>query len=175
MDVNAGLPATEIYSLSISPDFSHDRTAFASSFGGGVFRSTDAGDTWHETNAGLPGLAVISIVISPDFRNDSTVFLGQDDNGVFKSTDAGTSWTSSNGDLPYPYYNYVKLSPDFPTDDTLFTAYSDVYQSRDGGATWSVLGALSWPIGVASLDVSADGQYLFAATNGESIFCMKLK
>mgnify|MGYP001091550795 CR=1 FL=1 len=88
--------------------------------------------------------------------------------------DGGHSWTASNNGLPYPIYRYVAFSPDFPDDRTLFTAFSDVYRSRDGGATWSPLGTLIWGRYVTSLEISADGQFLYAATDGEGLFCMQL-
>jgi photosystem II stability/assembly factor-like uncharacterized protein len=164
-----------VMDLAFSPDYSHDQTIFAGNFAGGIFVSTDGGDTWQASNAGLPALTVMSIAISPDFRSDQTIFLGVDDNGVFVSSDGGNSWNSSNNGFPYSNYRFVKLSPSFPEDRTLYAAYSYVYQSNDGGATWSQLGTLIWNRYVTSLEVSSDNQILYATTDGEGIFCMKIR
>ena len=54
-------------------------------FGGGVFRSTDNGDTWNEKNNGLIATEVRAIAINAS----NTLFAGTYGIGMFRSTDGG--------------------------------------------------------------------------------------
>lgn len=60
--------------------------------GGGMFRSTDDGDTWTQQNAGFTALDVNSVVINPS----GNIFAG-----VFRSMNDGDQWSDvSSGLLP---------------------------------------------------------------------------
>lgn len=70
------------------------------SFGNGVYKSTDAGKTW--TNVGLEKTRHISdVIISPQDHN--TIFIGAQgavhgpskERGVYKSTDGGKTWNKT--------------------------------------------------------------------------------
>ena len=68
---------------------------FAGTSGGGVFRSTDNGDSWTEVNTGLTNHSIRSLAIN----SSGDIFAGTDDGGVFRSTDNGDSWTEINNGL----------------------------------------------------------------------------
>ena len=85
--VNNGLTDTYVLSLAVLPDSNGTGTArlFAGTYSGGVFSSTDYGDTWTPTglvDAFVPSLAVI----------DAKVFAGTDF-GVLISSDRGSTWS----------------------------------------------------------------------------------
>ena len=64
-------------------------TSFARTYlGGGVFRSTDDGNTWIERNNGLIATDVRAIAINPS--ND--IFAGTYGMGMFRSSDSGQNW-----------------------------------------------------------------------------------
>lgn len=70
----------------------------SSSWGGGVYRSTDAGETW--TYLGLHATRSIGrVVLDPADANVAFVaavgnlWAGNPERGVFKTTDAGRTWT----------------------------------------------------------------------------------
>jgi photosystem II stability/assembly factor-like uncharacterized protein len=65
--------------------------------GGGIFRSDDAGSSWHDVSAGLPDIALNAVEIDP--RNPDTVYVAADV-GIYRSTNAGTVWMSFNNKLP---------------------------------------------------------------------------
>lgn len=135
--------------------------------GNGVFKSTDAGETW--TNMGLHESAQIGkIVIDPDDENLVYVAaMGRKDaggqRGIYKTTDGGVSFERVlfKGER----VAFVDLVID-PTDSTrLFAAAWDrgrgsdggVFRSDDQGATWKKLagGLLEKQVDRVAIDVSA--------------------
>jgi len=70
---------------------------YAGTFGAGVFRSSDDGQTWEAINNGLTDLHILSLVGDPN--DDDTLYAGTLD-GVFRTRDGGASWESIGGGLP---------------------------------------------------------------------------
>ena len=71
-------------------------THFIMGKGGGMFRSTDKGDTWMEQNAGFTALDVNSVVINPLGHTFAGATVG-----VFRSTNDADQWSDvSSGLLP---------------------------------------------------------------------------
>jgi len=62
---------------------------YFSSWGGGVFVSTNAGATWSNPNVNLPRLYMYSIAVA----QNGNVLAGSDSGRVYLSTDNGTSWS----------------------------------------------------------------------------------
>jgi photosystem II stability/assembly factor-like uncharacterized protein len=127
-------------------------TVYAATASGGVFKSTDQGQSWHCVTDALGLSSVGAVAVDP--TNPEVVYVGTGEanvrnysyegNGVYRSTDAGQTWTSvglvSSGRIAR-----IVIDPDHP--DTIFVAalgpyYSDsrseygVYRSTDGGASW---------------------------------------
>jgi photosystem II stability/assembly factor-like uncharacterized protein len=133
------------------------------SVGDGVYKSTDAGNSW--TNMGLPNSEHIAkIVVSP--KDSNTVFVcatgklwsDSADRGLYKTTDGGKNWH-----LVLPGANLStgcsSISMDPANPDILFAALWDfrrkgwsfrsgganadapsgsaLYRSADGGQTWT--------------------------------------
>ncbi len=82
--------------LAINPKDHLEMYASVYSFGsspGGVYKSSDGGDSWMEINNGLPGneWRINSIAINPSSTTE--LFIGTTaPHPLFQSTDAGTSW-----------------------------------------------------------------------------------
>jgi photosystem II stability/assembly factor-like uncharacterized protein len=130
----------------------------SSSWGNGVYKSTDAGKTW--TNMGLADTHHIGrIEIHP--ANPNVVYVAalghlwgpNKDRGVYKTTDGGKTWTQSlfiNEDT-----GVSDLAMDPQSPDTLYAAAYErrrtafgfngggpagaIYKTTDGGATWKKL------------------------------------
>ena len=110
---------------------------------GGVYKSTDGGDTWEKLTNGLPGGLVgkIGIAVSP--ANPSRVWALIEaeaaEIGLYRSDDAGVSWakiSTNRGILSRPWYFYY-LWP-HPTDqDVLWVGNSGLSKSTDGGVRFS--------------------------------------
>ena len=126
------------------------RTVWALLDGGpesGVFKSTDAGETWDELTNGLPGedKGKMSLAISP--QQDNVVYVtielankdGQRDGGIWRSENAGASWVkqsdyTSSGTGPH---YYQEIYPDPHRFDTLYHANVYLGRTSDGGKTFA--------------------------------------
>src|SRR6202049_132890 len=107
---------------------------------GGLFKSTDGGNTWHALSKGLPGdLSQIYVAIAPSdpHRLYATLATGAGTLGVSRSDDSGQSWARvtddprpagriGGGDLPVP-----KVDPQNP--DIVYSASTVTMKSMDGG------------------------------------------
>jgi len=112
--------------------------------GGGLFKSTDGGTTWHQLNNGLPkDLSQIYVAIAPSDPRRLYATLGTASGklNVYRSNDAGDSWAQittdprpsgriGGGDLPIP-----RVDPKNP--DSVYVASTVTMHSTDGGKTWS--------------------------------------
>jgi photosystem II stability/assembly factor-like uncharacterized protein len=111
--------------------------------GGGLFKSTDGGNTWHPLTDGLPkDLSQIYVAIAPSDprRLYATLGMASGALAVYRSDDAGESWSKitddprpsgriGGGDLPIP-----RVDPRNP--DIVYSASTVTTKSTDGGKTW---------------------------------------
>ncbi len=112
---------------------------------GGLFRSTDGGDTWKKlTGNGLPEEIVqVNLTIAPSdtrriYAEIATLHAGV---GLYRSEDGGDTWVHApdndtraeerigGGDVPVP-----KADPKDP--NTLYVASVVTWRSTDAGRTW---------------------------------------
>ena len=80
---------------------SEPSTFYIGAVGGGVFKTTDAGETWHSLWDDQPTGSIGAIAVAPSDPN--IIYVGSGEglarpdlstgDGVYKSTDAGKSWT----------------------------------------------------------------------------------
>src|SRR5580765_7923899 len=130
----------------------------SSSWGGGVYRSTDGGDTWtylglHETRA------IGRVVLDPADPNVAYVaavgnlWTENPERGVFKTTDAGRTWTKVLFVDAFTGATDLVMDPRDPkvlyaaTYQRLRKAFgfngggpgSAIYKTIDGGAAWRKL------------------------------------
>src|SRR5262249_59046875 len=104
---------------------------------GGVFKSTDGGETWAPPGPGLSGqLGVVqTLVIDP---NDARVlYAGTNSKGVFKSIDGGATWQAVNLGLTNLNALVLTMSPDNPSLLYAGTQGGGLFVSLNAGATRS--------------------------------------
>ena len=120
-----------------------DRNEFNGA-GGGLFKSTDGGSTWHPLTNGFPkDLSQIYVAIAPSNSRRLYATLSQASGklSVYRSDDAGDSWSQittdprpagriGGGDLAIP-----KVDPKNP--DLVYVVSTVTMRSSDGGKTWS--------------------------------------
>jgi len=112
--------------------------------GGGLFKSTDGGSTWHQLTNGLPkDLAQIYVAVAPSDsrRLYASLAAASGKLNVYRSDDSGETWAQitddprpsgriGGGDLPIP-----RVDPKNP--DVLYVASTVTMKSTDGGKTWT--------------------------------------
>ena len=121
---------------------------YAGAASGGVWKSTDAGESWNALWDGEESLAVGALAIAP--ANPDVIYAatgewtpgwgpGFPGAGLFVSTNAGSSWTQHTG-LVSRRVAQAKVSP--ADANTVYVAGDSGFErSTDGGATWTTLRA----------------------------------
>jgi photosystem II stability/assembly factor-like uncharacterized protein len=111
--------------------------------GGGLFKSTDGGDTWTEItrNPGLPRGLVgkVGITVSPVNPERVWAIVEAEDGGVFRSDNGGRTWTKTNEqrNLRQRAWYYTRIYADTQNADTVYVLNTGMYKSNDGGRTFT--------------------------------------
>jgi hypothetical protein len=82
--VNTGLTTLGVGDIALSPGYASDRTLFAATNGGGVFKSTDGGASWSAMNEGLESLYIWSLALTA--TPPRTLFAGTSGMSVWQYT-----------------------------------------------------------------------------------------
>jgi photosystem II stability/assembly factor-like uncharacterized protein len=113
--------------------------------GSGLWKSTDAGDTWSRLDGeGLPRgiFGRVGVAVSPAMPNRVYAVVESDSGGVFRSDDAGRTWHRTSEDRSLRqrawYYTHVVADPKFA--DGVYVLNVGFSRSRDGGATFQRIG-----------------------------------
>ena len=152
-------------------------TVYASGYPGGVFKTTDGGETWHEANFGLPSFLVEDPLRQGYYALDiaatdpDRLFLGMYGKGVYVSTNGAATWRPMNGaDGILHGLTVTSLAIDPLDPYHVFVASEDgVYRTEDGGANWSSENAGLLTSDVKVLDFSPSG-VLYAGSRGYGLY-----
>lgn len=141
---------------------------------GQIYRSTNAGQSFSEmsTNAKINALGrVYALEVDP---TDPTVLFAATSNGVFKSADSGANWTEVSNGIPNDAWctslqinemdkNHLRI---FVYQTGVFgdTSGEGVYESTNGGASWSRVFAFKG-VRVDSAPWDRFDQYIVFANN----------
>lgn len=123
-----GLSDFNIRALAVDP--SDPSIVYAGADQGGLFKSTDRGQTWVPT--GLTAPTILSLAIDPQ---DPQVLYAGTASAIFKSTDQGETW--KNRSLPLSTA-VQSLAVDPSNSSVVYagTASSGVWKTIDGGELW---------------------------------------
>jgi len=109
---------------------------------GGVFRSTNGGDSWQQLTDGLPtglrGKADLAVSAGDPDRVYVLIEAPEDQGGVYRSDDRGDSWSQVTDFQPIrnrPFY-YTNLHAHPVDPDTIWGMAEGFYESTDGGENW---------------------------------------
>ena len=134
----------------------------------GVYKSTDNGQTWTLLSSGIPTGATANIFrVGLGISSDGTHVYAVLDNGatsslvnnsVYVSTNTGATWTAKAipPNATQDFYNlYVAVDPSDSTGNTAYVGQLDVFQTTDGGTTWTNLTHSFPPVGPVHPDQHA--------------------
>jgi photosystem II stability/assembly factor-like uncharacterized protein len=112
---------------------------------GGIYKSTDGGETWSKLVKGLPAKLIGKIDLDVARSSPRIVYAmveaPGDEGGLYRSDDAGASWSLVNnaGNLrlrPF-YFNYVDVNPKNPEE--VWVSSLLLFKSTDGGKSFATV------------------------------------
>ncbi len=119
---------------------------FAGSWGAGVFKSENGGETWQAKNTGLNNLYINSMAIDP--YNGNILYAGTYRDKIYKTTNGGETWFQSSSGIQTGAIVYT-ITIDPQNADIIFIGTRGenstgqppwkgiVYRSTNEGISWS--------------------------------------
>lgn len=107
---------------------------------GGMWRSTDGGETWTKITAGLPSQLIGKGNLAVTAANPARVYAlveAKPGGGLYRSDDAGLNWAQVNATpalVQRPFY-YTTLGADPTNADVVYAGAEGFFKSTDGGRT----------------------------------------
>ncbi len=142
----------------VDPDDPTNSTWFIGTAGGGVWKTSDAGQTWDHLTDGFPVLSCQALAMAAS--NPDIMYVGTGEsfynvdtingNGILKTTDRGQTWTHLASTVDNPAFNNVARLVIDPADPDVVVAVttvgrykqeilprSSIFKTTDGGFTWT--------------------------------------
>ncbi|MDG1707188.1 MAG: hypothetical protein P8H03_00415, partial [Emcibacteraceae bacterium] len=168
----------------VSGVWNDDQTYYMGATGGGVWKTTDAGITWHNVSDGYfntTGIGAITVTKA----DINIVYVGTGESpvrgvktshgdGVYKSMDAGKTWTHM-GLKETRHISKIYVHPENP--DLVYVAAQGnpwgpneergIYKSINGGDTWEKILYVNDGSGIVDLTASEENPRVMMATSWE--------
>ena len=159
-------------------------TFYMGATGGGVWKTTDAGTSWHNLSDGFFNTTTIGdIRVAPSDHNIIYVGTGEspirgvktsNGDGMYKSTDAGATWTHIGLEATR-HIGKIQVDPRDPNRvwvAAIGGAYAPnpdrgIYRSADGGHTWKKILFVTDSAGFVDLSMDAHNPDHMMATSWE--------
>ena len=135
----------------IEIDPTDNSTLYIAAASGGIFKTTNAGNTWENIFTQAPVISIGDIAIDPN--NNQTIYAGTGEansssfsflgNGIYKTTDGGINWQN----IGLENSGYIgRIIVDYSNPNRVFVASlgylfepnedRGIYRSLDGGISW---------------------------------------
>ena len=114
--------------------------------GGGIYKSTDGGNSWNKLGGGLPEL-IGKIGMGVPAANPQRVYAiieaEHEKGGLWRSDDGGETWKLINGHrvLHSRAWYYIHMAADPTDENTVWVLNTGLYKSIDAGKTWEKISA----------------------------------
>ncbi len=138
-------------SIIVDPSDPNGKTWFAGAVSGGIWKTTDGGNSWQIISPDLPNLAIASLCMAPS--NPNVIYAGTGEgffnidavrgNGIFKSSDKGATWLQLESTKDKSGFHYVNsLAVSHSNENILWAATNiGIVKSSNGGTSWYSAGA----------------------------------
>ena len=171
--IDKGLEKTTLNIMTVAVHPQNPDIAYLGEINNGIYKTEDGGQSWTPVNNGLLQKEVRALAIDP--KNPNTVYAGAELGGVWKSENGGDSWKNiSAGMSPEASVRSIVVDPSHTNIVYAGDTQSGVYQSTDGGAVWQPISHNLKVKAINGLAISADGQTLYAATEGNGVYRLDL-
>lgn len=123
----------------------HQRTPWKVRSGGpngGIWKSSDGGETWKKLDGGLPKLpGKIGLAVSAASPDRVWAIVEADEGGLWRSDDAGGSWSRVNAErvVQARSWYYMRVVADPKSPDVVYVLNEPVLKSVDGGKSFNRL------------------------------------
>lgn len=137
--------------------------------GSGIWKSTDAGETWTRIEEGLPAGPKGRIGMDIYRRNPNVLYARVEhatESGVYRTDDGGASWRKLSSVNPRPmYFSQIRIDPQ--TDSRIYVLGVSLHVSDDGGRTFRDNGAERIHVDHHALWINpADPRHLIIGNDG---------
>ncbi len=140
------------------------QTVYAGSFGKGVFRSEDRGQSWAAANIGLSDPFILCLATT----HDGTVYAGTFRGGVFRTRDHGKSWQPVNTGL-----KRLEIKSLLIQHGIIYAGTGDgLYRLPEGTNEWSVVTKGLDETLVHAIAMASD-RTLYVGTSGKGLLRYK--
>ena len=144
------IPEQTVYALAVC-----EGNIFAGVEYGGVYRSTDNGESWTQTS--LNNKTVYSLT-----TNGSNIFAGTNTSGVYISTNNGTTWTQTSLNNKAIFSLTTNANNIYAGTNSFIS----VYISTNNGTTWNQTGLNNKTV----VSLAIIGNNILAGTEGSGIY-----
>lgn len=127
-------------------DPSNPNTVYLGAPAGGIWKSTNAGDSWTPLSDDLPQIGVSGIAV--DYNNPNVIYISTGDCdasdtysvGVMKSTDGGLTWDTTG----LTFFDTNSRAGDIlinPSDSNMLWVATDsgIYRTTNAGSSWTMV------------------------------------
>jgi photosystem II stability/assembly factor-like uncharacterized protein len=139
-----GMVSGRIRALKFGPNDPTGSTIYAAGVGGGLWKSTDAGQTWDNRSGDLPTLQTMTFDIDPN----GVIYIGTGEGsyfgwsggmGVFKSTNDGTHWEKVWSGINVPTNTTIyKVAINPVNASNIYVAeWTGLFVTYNAGQNWS--------------------------------------
>jgi len=168
--VNTGLDNIHIRSIKC---FGSGERLLAATWGAGIFKSIDFGNSWTQQNSGITNPLILCI----ESNDKNLILAGTYNGGIYKSINYGDTWEKFSSPTLLSRYIY-SISFDQQEPKKIFAGTDDgIFRSVNEGESWARVFSLASEVGniklgeIVDIEISRENpKVIFAASYGSGVY-----